>query len=241
MTHSSSSTWIWLALGGAVLLSLSPDRRGLVGWGALAALTSFLVIVGVGSLTAVLWMLGSVAIVVILFRRGADSPLRPRAVSCTITCVVAYIFVLVAVDAVASRQVLEAAEARGLSVADVMVAPLPGNPFRSEVVVLTDDAYVPGTHRWLGSSRVVLDPDAAVALLAAPDGRSTTRTPAIVEAARAQPTVRDYLVWSRYPYVRVTPEGDGWRVRFSDPRYDGRPEAGGLAGVSVDVPDSEIP
>ena len=47
---------------------------GLVGWGALAALTSFLVIVGVGSLTAVLWMLGSVAIVVIRFRRGADSP-----------------------------------------------------------------------------------------------------------------------------------------------------------------------
>ena len=137
--------WIWLALGGAVFLSASPDLRGLVGWGALATLTSLLVIVGVGSPTAVLWMIGLVAIVAVRFRQGPDSPLRPRAVGSVIACVITYIAVLGAADVVASRHVRAAAEARGLSVVDVMVAPLPANPLRAEVEVLTDDAYVPGT------------------------------------------------------------------------------------------------
>ena len=233
--------WIWVTLGGAVFLSSRPGRLGLISWGAIAALMSPLVILGVGSLMAALWMLGFVAIVVLRFRGGPYIPLQPRAVGSIIACVVAYVFVLFAADAVASRQVREAAEARGLSVVDVMLAPLRGNPFRSEVEVLTDDAYVPGTHRWMRSPRAVLDPEAAVPLLAAPYGHSPARIQAIVEAARAHPTVRDYLVWSRYPYVRVTPEGNSWRVRFRDARYDGRPEAGGLAGVSVHVPDPETP
>ena len=233
--------WMWLALGGAVFLASRHSRGSLIAWGALATLTSLLVIIGLGPRTAVLWTLGLAAIIAFRVRRGAARPLQPRAVGSTIACVVVYVMVLVAADVVASREVSEAAEARGLSVVDVMLAPLRGNPFRSEVEVLTEDAFVPGTHRWFASPHVELDPEGAVPLLTAPDGQSPARVRAIVEAARAAPTVRDYLVWSRYPYVRITSEGEGWRVRFIDARYDGRPEAGGLAGVSVLIPDQEMP
>jgi len=232
--------WIWLTLGGAVFLSSRPDGRGSIGWGVLAVLTSALIIVGVGSITAVVWTLGLLAIVGFRIRQGARGPMSQRAVGSTIACVVAYVFVLVGGDAVARRQVRQAAEAVGLTVEDVMVAPRPGNPFRADIEVLTRQGYVPGTHRWIGSPRVDLDPAVTVPLLTAPDRLSSARTQAILEVARARPSVRDYLVWSRYPYVRVTSEGDGWRVRFSDARYDGRPSVGGLSGVSVHIADSEI-
>jgi hypothetical protein len=75
--------------------------------------------------------------------------------------------------------------------------------------------------------------------LAAPglDGQTVSR---VVAAARSREPIDDYLVWSRYPYVRVTPEADGWRVSFRDARYDDQPEAGGLAGLSVLVLRSDI-
>jgi len=59
-------------------------------------------------------------------------------------------------------------------------------------------------------------------------------SPAIAE-------VRDYLVWSRYPYARVTEERRSWRVHFSDARYDGRAGGGGLSGVSALVGDGVAP
>jgi hypothetical protein len=57
----------------------------------------------------------------------------------------------------------------------------------------------------------------------------------VIERAKAVPAARDYLIWSRYPYVRVEPEGDRWRVRFADARYDGVRGAGGLGGIEVMV------
>jgi hypothetical protein len=163
-----------------------------------------------------------------------------RAARLAIVGVAVYIGALVAADAVARREVRAAAEVAGLTVQDVMVAPLPGNPFGSEVEVLTPDAVVPGSHRWSASPRVALRPVQAVRRLTAPD-LTPSRAAAIVSAARARATVRDYLVWSRYPYVSVEADGDGWLVRFRDARYDGRAGAGSLAGVSVHVPEPEVP
>jgi inner membrane protein len=151
--------------------------------------------------------------------------------------VLLYILAMVAADAGARQDVARAAAAEGLTVRDLMVAPARGNPFASDVEIRTDDAFVPGVHHWLRRPRVELFPDTAVPLLSAPAQAPRDLVARVVEDARRTPSVRNYLVWSRYPYVRVDPEGGGWRVRFSDARYDGQPGTGGLSGVRVHVPE----
>ena len=63
---------------------------------------------------------------------------------------------------------------------------------------------------------------------------------AIASVPAAPTVVRNYLVWSRYPYVRITPDDTGWTVRFSDARYDSQPGAAALAGVNVHISSSEV-
>ncbi len=230
--------WIWLGLGGAVFLSSRGRRSGLIAWGALAAAATGLVVAAGGPGTALVWSCGLAGIVVAYRRRGPAPGRRPAAVA--VGALAAYVVLLLAAGHVARSAVRSAALGAGLTVEDVMVAPLPGDPFRSEVEVRTADAFVPGRHAWLERPRVVLRPEAAVPLAAGPDGLDATRLDAVVRAARARPDVRDYLTWSRYPYVRVVGEGAGWRVTFSDARYDGRPGLGGLSGVQAWVADTEI-
>lgn len=148
---------------------------------------------------------------------------------------IVYVLAMVAANVVARRHVGRAALAEGLVVRDVMVAPARGNPFAADVEVRTDDAFVPGVHRWLEQPRVELFPGAAVPLLTTPADAPPDVMARVVDEARDTPSARNYLVWSRYPYVSVDAEGGGWRVRFSDARYDGEPGAGGLSGVDVRV------
>lgn len=232
--------WIWLSLGGAVFLVSTPSRRGNWGWVVLGLLTTTLVVLGMGGVPAVVWVVGVAAVLVLRIRCGTALPqTRPRAVRGALAFSAAYIAVMITADLGARQDVFAAAPAEGIQVRDVLVAPRRGNPFLADIEVQTDDAYVPGTHDWRRVPRVLLRPHDAVPLLAAPglDGQTVSR---VVAAARSREPIDDYLVWSRYPYVRVTPEADGWRVSFRDARYDDQPEAGGLAGLSVLVLRSDI-
>lgn len=229
--------WIWLALGGAVFLASSADRNGLVAWAFLAAVSSLVVLafpLAVGAKAA--WLLGLATITFMRVRRGPKasgaSALRARG---ALVAVALYIAVLLVGDAFAQRHVREAASAAGLEVRDVMVAPQPAAPFSSEVEVLTNVGYVPGEHRWLRSPRVRLYPEDIVPVTSGPPGLDSVRRDEIIAAARAHPDVEFYHVWSRYPYVRVDAAADGWLVRFSDARYDGRPGGGGLSGITVPI------
>jgi hypothetical protein len=103
------------------------------------------------------------------------------------------------------------------------------------VEVRTDDAYVPGTHRWLASPRVELRPAESVPLVVGPGTLSAEALDAVIARARSTPPADDYLVWSRYPFVTVEADGGAWRVRFTDARYDDQVTASSLAGVEVRV------
>ena len=233
--------WVWLALGGAVFLSSAPSGAGVRGWGLLGALTTALVVWGMGGPPAALWVVGLAAVVMWRVRRGPAAPGgRRHLVRAAIGCTVVYIGLMITADLAARRQVAAAATADGLEVRDVLVAPSRGNPFVADVEVRTGDAFVPGVHSWLGAPRVLLRPEEATPILSAPDLDPSTLD-RILTAARRHRPVADYLVWSRHPYVRVTEAGNGWNVRFGDVRYDEQPEAGGLAGLSVHVPRSEVP
>lgn len=243
---------IWLLLGGSIFLASSPGRRGMTGWALLAVVTTALMLVGVGGWPAALWMVGIAAIVLARRRRGAPEPMEPtegsapagavraaprrRLVRTAAVLVLAYIGVMVTADGAARAQVRQVAEGEGLDVVDVLVAPTRGVPYRSEVEVQTGEAYVPGVHDWLATPRVTLRPDDAIPLRSVPDGVDEATAGAVIAEARAIPAAANYLVWARYPYVHVTPDGDGWSVHFGDARYDSMPETGALAGVTVHVP-----
>jgi inner membrane protein len=232
--------WIWIVLGSAVFLTSSPSRRGNWGWALLGLLTTALVVLGMGGVPAIVWVAGVAAVLVLRIRSGSTlREARPRAVRGALAFSAVYIVLMIAADVGARRDVVATAAAEGLEVRDVLVAPTRGNPFLADVEVLTEDAFVPGSHDWRRAPRVLLRPHDAVPLLSAPglEGSTVSR---VVAAARAREPIDDYLVWSRYPYVRVTPEANGWRVSFRDARYDDQPEAGGLAGLSVLVLRSEI-
>jgi inner membrane protein len=229
--------WIWLALGGSLFLAASRSRAGLVAWGLLAGLASIVVMLfPFGLLAKSLWLGALVAIAAVRRRRG-PRPFPGRVPSTALALVFLYVLMMVGSDLAARSQVRAAAESAGLAVQDVLVAPLPANPFSAEVEVMTETGFVPGRHRWLRSPRVELRPEDPVPLLEGPDGVSTAELERIAGLARLEPEVARYLVWSRYPYVRIERDGPSWWVRFSDARYDAQPGSGGLSGLRVQVHD----
>ncbi len=163
-----------------------------------------------------------------------------RAVVVVAFTVILYIGSMIVATGGARTNVLEVARAEGLLVEDVLIAPRAGNPFAADVEVQTPDSYVPGVHRWLRLPHVELRLDDAVPRFAAATDVPDVLARRVAEAAGETPRVLDYLVWSRYPYVWVMPNDSGWTVRFSDARYDSQLGAGGLAGLSVHVSNSDI-
>jgi inner membrane protein len=230
--------WIWLVLGGAVFLASEWSRGWLALWATLAASASALVLWGVPT-ARLPWTLGLASIVALrLSGRPGTATGRRRFALVSGAVVVLYVATLAGADPSARARVAAAAEVAGLTVRDVMVAPVRGNPFVSDVTVLTPAGYVPGVHRWVGEPEVELFPARAIPLLSAPPDLQAAAVEDVIARARDRPEVRDYLVWSRYPYVRVERDGAGWQVIHGDARYDDVPEAGGLAGVQVRVPAS---
>jgi inner membrane protein len=227
--------WIWLALGGAVVLASDWSRMWLASWTALAVTATALVLAAVPA-ARIPWLVGLATVVgLFLARRPARAGARRATAAAATGAVCVYVVVLVAADGVARDRVQEAAATRGLVVHDVMVAPMRGNPFVSGVEVVTADAYVPGVHRWIAAPAVEFFPDRAVALLVTPRGLPPATVQEVLTRARQHADVRHYLAWSRYPYVRLEADGAGWQVVYADARYDDVPEAGSLGGVRVHV------
>ena len=186
--------WVWLGLGAAVVLGRGRGEGGTIERGGSDAREPTV----------------------------ARGERRARAVG---ALVVAYIIAMVVAGATAERYVRDTANARlDGRVRDVMVGPVPANPFAGQVVVETADAYHTGRFSWLQTPRLTLDGPRLPTL--APDP--------VIEAAATTPDARNYLTWSRFPYAHVDTLPNGYHVRFGDARYpDGR--AGSLSGVTVEV------
>ncbi len=221
--------WLWLTLGAATFLSRRWRRPGLAAWAALALLASALVL-GVSMVppgARVAWSLGVAALLgAALLRRPRTGAARTGAARALTAAAALYAVLMVAASLVAERQALAAARAAGVrGVEAVMAGPVPADPFRREVVVATGHAYRFGTYDWGRRPALSLREDSIPRM---PPG-----VPAgVVEAALATPAARDYLVWSRFPFVTASPADGGWRIRLGDARY---PDGQGLSGPSVFV------
>jgi inner membrane protein len=219
--------WIWLLLGGGLFLMDSRTRSGMWGWGVFAFAATALVL-GPGVVPAAakaLWLVGLAGLVLARRRIGGSSAVVWPA-RAGLTGAAAYIGLAIAGTAIARHQVLTVARNAGIqSIEHVMVAPVPADPLGGTVVIATRTSYYNGTFHWLRSPRTRLEPRPQVIL---PPGAEP-----MVAAASTVPEARDYLVWARFPFYRVTAQHDGYRVRIGDARYQGTPSGASLQGLEI--------
>jgi len=139
-----------------------------------------------------------------------------------------YVVAMIAASMVAEPMARRAAEAAGTTgIEEVMYQPAPAQPHRGSLIVATREAYTRGTFRWL-------TPGGRVTLLPNPIPRGDW-TASEVRRAMADSRVRDYLVWSRFPFVRTEQTPEGTAVFFGDARFTDGPSSGALQGIRVVV------
>lgn len=166
-----------------------------------------------------LWLILGTALV--LARRGAAVG-RVRAIA---GVALAYIAVLNALGRAGEHIAYGAAAGAAISgVTDVMYQPVPANPLAAELIVVTDDAYHGATLRWTRDPRITFDR----AVIPRGDWAD-----ARVATARRDRDAQYFLVWARYPYVRIEPDGG---VFFGDARFPEGRIGGALSGVRVGRP-----
>lgn len=216
--------WLWLSLGAALFLSHDWSKRGRVRWAALTILaTAAVAMTGALSLPVKLLWIAGVGTLAALHR--VNLRLDRRGVRVLGSAAAVYMLLLVLIDPVERQIARRHAERAGVTdIVDVMVAPVPANPFSSTVVIATADHYRFGSFHWLPVPTVRFD-------------TATTRVgrSAVSALAASAGPMHDYLVWSRYPFFTVRASSGGYVVRAGDARYSHEPRAGSLAGVAVFV------
>jgi inner membrane protein len=137
----------------------------------------------------------------------------------------AYIAAMLTLSLSGKRATRTAADAAGIAgVTEVLYSPRPATPLGADVVVRTADTYHPGSLRWSANGAVVTFDDIVIP-------RGDWSHPAVARA-RTAASVRNYLTWSQFPYVRVDIAGADTTVFFGDARYRMR-LAGTLSGTEV--------
>ncbi len=220
--------WVWLVVGGAAFLSWSRQPATLVLWSLFWLSASWLVLTHelVPGPARVLWILGLAVLLAGRFavrHRQAGGETLPRW-ALGVTALYMLVNVLANIPArFEVRQVL--ASGGEASVSRVMVSPVPANPFRGRVVAETGNGYRRGSWHWLENPRFVPDPEPIPRQMNTPIARA---------AAGALPARRS-LTWARFPFARVTPDGEGYVVRFGDVRYLGNSGLGWGPAVHLDA------
>jgi len=199
--------WLWLALGGALLLARA--GRG-PGWIAGIAVASAVVlgsgVAGAGARTA--WLAG-VALLITL-RLALGGRLRGGRTALVGLCLAGvYVAAMVVSGSRAATWVRGELARRGIEdVGRLMVGPLPVDPFRRDVL-----AEVPGGYRYgrldlLDRASFALKPP----LLEKPP-------PAVVDASLRAAEVRGAVSWMRFPFAEIDERPDGYTVYLLDARY----------------------
>jgi inner membrane protein len=138
-------------------------------------------------------------------RKQVRTPVRGALIFAT-----AYI-VLMLVSARAARGIVERIwhDMRGESPVALMVGPLPVTPFTRDVIVDAGDHYETGTFSWWDSSLMLL-PERIP---------KNADKPEVAAARELSPDIRAFLVWSRFPFWTLKPEGATVRVSVFDVRF----------------------
>jgi inner membrane protein len=219
--------WLWLVLGGAVMLASTTHKPGMVTWAVIGAGTTLLLLLNplVAGWARMTWAVSIGAWLVARVRVHAQH--RPRIAAAALVVAAAYVGVMIGGSRLAERQVRDLAHRRGWAPSQVAAMPVPAEPFRRTVIVVTPRQYMFVAVNWLSGP--------------APDEEPTiflrgTHDP-VVEAALAAPFVQGVRRWLRFPSYEVLPLTDGGhRVIIRDARFavGNRPGFGVISIVDLD-------
>lgn len=212
--------WLWLVLGGAVMLAWTAHRRGVVAAAALGAGTTLLVVLSpiVAGWARTAWLASIGAWLVA--RRLVKASSRPRVAVIALLVAAAYAGAMIAGSRLAERQVRQLGAHRGWVFEQVTAMPVPVEPLRRTVIVVTADQYLFVPVDWLRG------PDPGVQPTVVSRG---ARDP-VVDAALSAPFVQGVRGWLRFPSYEVATLADGgYRVIIRDARF----AIGNLPGFGV--------
>jgi inner membrane protein len=222
--------WLWLLLGGTVMLARRGRGPCARVWAVLGILTSIPVLWsgGVPGAAKATWVVGLSGLVLLrLLPRRAD----PRAVARAGVALAAfYVAALLLATTTASSWVMRELGRRGSAdVEEVMVGPLPANPFVWKVVVRTEGEYRQGRLRWPVGPRLDLR-----------ERPTRIGSGALIQAARTAPCIAGTLGWMRFPFAEIENVPGGHTVHFVDLRYAGA-GARGFGTAAVDLGSDLVP
>ena len=222
--------WMWLLMAAAVVFAYSRSTLSRGFWIVLGVLLSALVtlapVVPLGA--KVVWWIG-VAAIVALRIRGVEPAENQRVAFGCVVAFALYVAAMTAGNEIADRDVrawlMEEQETQAL---EVMTGPTPANPFRREVVAISETHYHGLEVRFFGDApiRQRFPPTP----LPEPDP--------IVERALQMEEVRGFANWMRLPTFEVIEEETRYKVVIRDLRYalpDERSDAPGIGVATVYV------
>jgi inner membrane protein len=157
-------------------------------------------------------------------RRRRARPEGPACVLLGLTAV--YMAAMLVSSAVGRGLVRRAAQDGGLSPGRAIVSPQALDPLRRTVSLEVPGGYRVGSLRWLPRPAVSFGADFI------PRNDRDSRA---VAASRTRDGSR-FLVWARFPYFQIRPEGNATVVTIQDARYPG--DFGSWAFVRVTLPAS---
>jgi len=138
-------------------------------------------------------------------RHGTPAPARTA-----LALGACYVLAMVLSARLARGSVVDAyRETHGVVPRAVMVGPVPANPFAREVIVDAGEYYQTGRFAWF-PARVTFAPERTV--------KNAGRPEAAIAAERAG-EIRDFLVWSRFPYWTFSKTAAGTQVTAADMRF----------------------
>ncbi|MDX1382411.1 MAG: metal-dependent hydrolase [Thermoanaerobaculia bacterium] len=219
--------WMWMLLGASVFLAHGSRPATSLAWLALAAATTALIFVAAEHWAGrAVWAGGILAAAVAKWRAWPARPAPAARAELHRAAVLAYAGAMTLGARAAAAQVRAAASELGLApVERLMVGPLPLTPLRRDVVLATRDEIRVGHFDWLGRPRVVFDE-----WRASPAGANE-----VERRALADPCIRGFVNWARFPYAETQAEDGDVRVDLIDARYS-RMARSGFGSASVVVP-----
>lgn len=166
------------------------------------------------------WLWALLLAAYLLGRRGTEQGTRRARIA--VATAAGYVVTMIGIGSWTRLRVNERLRETLGAPTRLMVAPVPVNPFRRDVVY-ENGPLVALTSTTVFTSRPDIAPRMSI---------STRRDDPIAERASTLPTVRTFLSWARFPFFEIDRDATGFVVTVSDARY-ARP--GGQSWASVTV------
>lgn len=171
------------------------------------------------------WVLGVLIGALWLGKARPGHPARPAPARAALMALATYAVVMWSWSWLGVRLVREQLAGLGFAEpAQVMVAPVPLNPFHRDVLIEDGDRY--RRTRLVPGRPFLISPDSVIEI-----GLSGID----LDLVRADHRGRQFLRWSRFPFARTEQAGDTTVVILDDARYTG-PAARSFARTEVRIP-----